>query len=80
MFKSCVTQICMWLTQMESVKKKSKLTFSCDRKCIFLSVLMFVLRLTQMISVEGFKDRRYSLIPVRCTSLTLLSEMDKFNC
>jgi hypothetical protein len=33
-----------------------------------------------MISVEGFEDRRYSLVPVRCTSLTLLSELDKFNC
>jgi hypothetical protein len=70
----------MWLTQMESVKKKSKLTFSCDRKCIFFSVLMFVLRLTQMINVKGFKDMRYSLVPARCTSLTLLSEMNKFNC
>jgi hypothetical protein len=70
----------MWLTQMESVKKNSKLTFICDRKCIFFSALMFVLRLAQILSVEGFEDRRYSLVPVRCTSLTLLSEMDKFNC
>jgi hypothetical protein len=44
----------------KSVKKKTKLTFSCDRKCIFFSVL----RLTQMINVKGFKDRRYSLVPV----------------